>query len=180
MFSTNESADLGPESSPQDQALEARLAALRPRGDRLDRDRLMYLAGQAASRADETKAFGHSRWAAPAFVGGAVGSLAASLVLALSSWLSVPASGGSDQSRIPVVAGTEGVFEGTEVLRERQYLVDSQEALEARLLIAMRDRASGEANDDRAANADDKIGGADVGPATAPMTSRSFDDALQG
>jgi len=32
-------------------ALEARLAALSPRGDRLDRDRLMFLAGRAAAEA---------------------------------------------------------------------------------------------------------------------------------
>lgn len=74
----------GPEErrEPDVQALEARLAALRPREDRLDRDRLMYLAGQASAACDActppTKA---GRWAWPASWGAVAGAAAALLVM---------------------------------------------------------------------------------------------------
>jgi hypothetical protein len=72
----------GPERSPQLQAFEAQLAALVPRDDRLDRDRLMYLAGQESARAEfGTARPRRRRWALPASFGAAAGALAASLLM---------------------------------------------------------------------------------------------------
>src|SRR5882672_8018547 len=48
MVSNRGDDEVDPAPSADLQALEARLAALRPREDRLSRERLMFLAGQAS------------------------------------------------------------------------------------------------------------------------------------
>ncbi len=69
------------ENRPEDlKALEAALAALVPRGDRLDRDRLMFLAGQTA--ASQPGAALSRRWAWPAAFS-AMTAVAASLLAVL-------------------------------------------------------------------------------------------------
>lgn len=84
MTTPAEPHDRGAERSPQLQALEAQLAALRPREDRLDRERLMYLAGQAsvggvvAPRLHEPR-----RWAWPASLGALAGAAAAAVAILL-------------------------------------------------------------------------------------------------
>jgi hypothetical protein len=62
-------------------AFEAALAALVPRSDRLDRDRLMFLAGQAAVGAGGARV-GRPRWGWPAAFG-LMTAIAAGLLLAL-------------------------------------------------------------------------------------------------
>jgi len=67
------------ENQPEDlKALEAALAALVPRGDRLDRDRLMFLAGQAAG--SQPRAARH-RWAWPAAFSAMTAAAASLLVI---------------------------------------------------------------------------------------------------
>ncbi len=44
----------GPEDANELKSLEARLANLEPREDRLDRERLMFLMGQASERGERT------------------------------------------------------------------------------------------------------------------------------
>jgi hypothetical protein len=69
------------ENRPEDlKALEAALAALVPRGDRLQRDRLMFLAGRAA--ASRPGAAVSRRWAWPAAFS-AMTAVAASLLVML-------------------------------------------------------------------------------------------------
>ena len=69
------------ENRPEDlKALEAALAALVPRSDRLDRDRLMFLAGQATG--SQPRAAVSRPWAWPAAFS-AMTALAASLLLML-------------------------------------------------------------------------------------------------
>jgi hypothetical protein len=181
MSSFNEPSERIPEQSPHDQALEARLAALRPLEDRLDRDRLMYLAGQAAGQTENRTAQLPRHWAVPASIGAAVGTLAASLILGLTPWLNPTVPVSDDRARHSNIASTEGVLEGGETVRERQYLADSQASLEARLLAAAGGRLSQAANGAQDGNAN---GGLDVdrpaGSTSRPLNSRSFDDAIRG
>lgn len=73
-----------PQRSPQVQAFEAQLAALRPREDRLDRERLMFLAGQASVGSHPTLRLGQQRrWAWPASLGAVVGGAVAAAVMLL-------------------------------------------------------------------------------------------------
>jgi hypothetical protein len=65
-------------------ALEARLAELRPREDRLDRDRLMFLAGQASVDGGKAQTSAARRWAWPASFAG-MSAVAAALVVMLLS-----------------------------------------------------------------------------------------------
>jgi hypothetical protein len=76
-----EPQDRGPERSPQLQAFEAQLAALAPRDDRLDRDRLMYMAGQASVAEAREPRHERQRWAWPASLGAFAGAAAASLAI---------------------------------------------------------------------------------------------------
>jgi hypothetical protein len=70
-------------------AFEADLAALQPRADRLDRDRLMFLAGQAAAaRGNAAAAARTRRWAWPAALA-AMTTVAAAL-LAVVVWRPEP------------------------------------------------------------------------------------------
>lgn len=95
MTTPAEPNDRGAERSPQLQAFEAQLAALRPREDRIDRERLMYLAGQASAecgaRTPPTKA---GRWAWPASWGAVAGAAAALLVMT-----TLPSTASPDKSR---------------------------------------------------------------------------------
>jgi hypothetical protein len=64
-------------------ALEAELAMLEPRGDRLDRERLIFLAGQeSAKRSTAVRPVGVARWAWPAAFAGMT-AVAASLLMML-------------------------------------------------------------------------------------------------
>ena len=72
--------DHDPQLSPHIQALEAQLAALRPREDRLDRERLMFLAGQASVVQSHRPAFARRRRAWTVSIGATV---AAALLLSL-------------------------------------------------------------------------------------------------
>jgi hypothetical protein len=65
-------------------ALEARLAELRPREDRLDRDRLMFLAGQASVDGGKAQTSAGRRWAWPASFAGMSAVAAALLAMLLS------------------------------------------------------------------------------------------------
>jgi hypothetical protein len=68
------------ELPPDLKALEAKIAALRPRTDRLDRDRLVFLAGQASTRG--VAPISYARWGWPVSFS-AMTALAASLLLML-------------------------------------------------------------------------------------------------
>lgn len=73
-----------PDGHNQLNAFEAALAALRPRGDGLDREQLMFLAGQVSAQPGETHSGGTrlDRWGWPAaFV--AMTTVAASLLVTL-------------------------------------------------------------------------------------------------
>jgi hypothetical protein len=84
MTSPHEPSDRGFERSPQLQALEAQLAALRPREDRLDRERLMFLAGQASvGGATRPRLHEPRRWAWPASLGALTGAAAAAIAMLL-------------------------------------------------------------------------------------------------
>ena len=65
---------------PELMGLEAQLAALRPREDRLDRERLMFEAGRASGEAERPPAF--ARWGWPASFA-AMSSVAAALLATL-------------------------------------------------------------------------------------------------
>ena len=68
-----ESAGESPASpSPELQAIEAQWSRLRPRADRIDRDRLMFLAGQAsvAGRVDQSRPARLATWFWPASCAG--------------------------------------------------------------------------------------------------------------
>ena len=103
MTTPDQSGDHPPQRAPQMQALEAQLAALRPREDRLDRERLMYLAGQAAAAPNGVRSQRLPlAWAWPTSLGAAAGAAAALLVVALlpASTTSQPASAPADFTRV--------------------------------------------------------------------------------
>jgi hypothetical protein len=82
MTSPDESDGRDPRQSPHFKAFEAQLAALRPREGRLDRETLMFLAGQASVDASEAlRQNSARRWARPASVGALVGAAAAAAVM---------------------------------------------------------------------------------------------------
>jgi hypothetical protein len=82
-----------PNADPHDaDSLETQLGRLRPRTDRLDRDRLMFLAGQAVAEASARRTA--RRWAWPAATG-VMTAVAASLLAML-----VLRGGGSGEVRI--------------------------------------------------------------------------------
>ena len=84
MTNSSPDGDSDAERSPHLQALEARLSALRPREDRLDRERLMYLAGQASAQmVARTPAAAATRWAWPASIGAVAGAAATILAMAM-------------------------------------------------------------------------------------------------
>jgi hypothetical protein len=94
MAADKRSDDLGrdPASSPDIKALEAQLAALAPRSDRLNRERLMFLAGRAS--VNDPPAIGTASrrgWLWPASTGALVGAAAALVVVAASPGVDPPA-----------------------------------------------------------------------------------------
>jgi hypothetical protein len=139
----------------------------------------MYLAGQASVReAGVALAQYRSRWAAPAFVGALAGTLAASLLMTLGSWMYRPASGESDQQEVAIAAAAESDGGHAEAAIRRRELDNSQAWLDARLLAASGRFASGRS--EIAPGGGPAASGLDseAAPTVQPMTSRSVGDAL--
>jgi hypothetical protein len=173
----SEPHDRGDERSPQLQAFEAQLAALRPRDDRLKRDRLMYLAGQASGRADvdATTRPHRSRWAIPASIGAASGALAVSLLMAFAP-LSLPMNpGGTGTPDAPIAMVATGDLPALASTTEWRIQMLLQPSVWADASLS----TAGVVRMGEARRSVDPVVDLEPRDARPPFTSRSVNEALQ-
>jgi hypothetical protein len=157
---------------PEIQALEARLAALRPREDRLNRERLMFLAGQASvTREGKPIDHGFTRWGKPAMLV-AAGAAAAWLIMSsvsLDSTRHTTTGGNNDLAESPNLASNSDAREGATQIEGRLYAVMPVDAYEA--LVSPEEHVSSYGEVFRTHDP------APIGP-RRPLMIRSFDDVM--
>jgi hypothetical protein len=145
-------------------AFEAQISALRPREDRLDRERLMFLAGHASARESHEPIVATRRWAWPAAFGAMTAAAAVLLVLAIRPDSNI---GGPENLSAPDRDVTSVVrFEPRPAARDRGILTTGMTPSRVEQLMA---RSWTTAND---------YGGVDSDGGDPNLSVRSFGDVL--